>query len=56
MKLKFKLDEENQCYDVLAKRKLTGKYEKIGTCHLAATKAIENGDLELIQTNIEARP
>lgn len=52
MKLKFEMDTENSCYLVFAKRKITGKFEQIGTCHLSAKKEIEAGKLELLQLNM----
>ena len=52
MKLRFEYDTENECYRVLARRKATGKYELIGTCHPAAVNSIKAGKIELIQFNI----
>lgn len=51
MKLRFKLqvDGEYSWYDVLAQRKSTGKWERIGTCNIAAKDAVKNGRFELIQ-------
>lgn len=54
MKLRFKYDAANECFDVLAKRKSTGKWERIGTCHPRAVNLIKMGKVELIQLNIAA--
>ena len=49
MKFRFRLTVDNSAYEVLAKRKVTGKWEIIGTCHVLARDAIKSGKLELIQ-------
>jgi len=52
MKLRFALqtDSDGECYyNILARRKSTGKWECIGTCHIAARDAVKAGQLELIQ-------
>jgi hypothetical protein len=55
MKLRFKLDADNNRYNVLARRKDTGKWEKIGICHLAAVGAVKQGRLDLIQFQTSKR-
>jgi hypothetical protein len=51
LKLRFKYDAENYCFQVSARRKSTGKFEQIGTCNSAAVQAIKKGQIELIKLN-----
>jgi hypothetical protein len=50
-KVRFTLVEEECCsyYVVSARRKTTGKFERIGVCHPAARADVSNGKYELIQ-------
>jgi hypothetical protein len=53
--LRFKPDLDSNCFKVYAKRKSTGKWEQIGTCHFAAVADIKAGKHELIQFNLTAK-
>lgn len=52
MRFRFKFNEEEDCYYISARRKSTGKWEVIGTCHAAAKEHVKNGRLELIQFSL----
>jgi hypothetical protein len=53
MKLRFVWNEDH--YIVKARRKSTGKWETLGTCHRDAKKLVQTGHLELIQFNLNPK-
>jgi hypothetical protein len=49
VKLRFLWDAERECYLVRARRKTTGLWETIGTCHALAKQYVKSGRMDLIQ-------
>ncbi len=55
MKLNFRFVFNEDHYIVKAKRRDTGKWEAIGTCHLSAKNVIADGSrLELLVLSVKA--